>query len=136
MRAIPLATREGILGALDQGQRQADVACAYRVSVSSVERLARMRREERSLVPRKQGRRPIVPDERHASFRRFFEMSVVYRVTPSYKELARRYYEHTGVRLNPNTLLRLCTRLKLHKPLELPGSVVAARYEKYFEFGQ
>ncbi|BDP43357.1 hypothetical protein DAETH_33260 (plasmid) [Deinococcus aetherius] len=132
MRAIPMSTRERILADLDQGQRQADVACAHRVSLSSVERLARMRREGRSLVPRKQGRPPIVPAEQHALFLKFFDTSTAVCVTPSYRELARRWHVLTGVCLKPATLLKLCERMGLYKPREWPAPIVAARWERYF----
>jgi transposase len=106
MKALSADLRERICDAIahDALATYPDIAARFAVSLASVERLARKRREGRSLVPGvSTGRIPKVGPEQRAAF----EQLAASRTKWTLRSLADAWQEQTGVTLSLTTVSRL-----------------------------
>jgi transposase len=109
MKALSLDLRQRVADALDAGQTQARIAQRFAISRSSVERIARKKREKQSLLPgRGTGRQPKVKKEQQAAFERL----AAARTDWTLQTLADAWHERGGHALSPATVLRTLRRLK------------------------
>ena len=69
VKALSLDLRQRIADAIEEGQTQTSIAQRFAVSLSSVERIARKRREGHGLEPGvPPGKKPLVEREQHEAF--------------------------------------------------------------------
>ena len=69
VKALSLDLRQRIADALESGHTQTSIAERFAVSLSSVERIARKRREGHGLEPGvRPGKKPLVEREQHEAF--------------------------------------------------------------------
>lgn len=122
MKALSLDLRHRIVAALDAGQTQASVAQRFVVSLTSVERLARKKRDEESLVPRRHlGKTPLVQKHEYE----IFEALAASRTDWTLQNLAQAWQQQGGKPLSAATVLRTLRRTGFsHK--KSAGSQVSA----------
>jgi transposase len=108
MKALSLDLRQRVADALADGQPQASVAQRFAVSRSSVERIARKRRQGHSLQPGvAPGKKPLVPEEQRDAFERLATL----RTDWTLQTLADAWREQGGKALSLATTLRTLRRL-------------------------
>jgi transposase len=107
VKALSLDLRQRIADALETGQPQARVAERFAVSVASVERIARKRREGHSLVPgASPGKAPLVGAEQRAAF----EALATSRTDWTLQTLADAWRGQGGAAMSLATVSRLLRR--------------------------
>jgi transposase len=108
VKALSLDLRQRIADALDAQQSQASVARRFDVSLSSVERLARKRRQGHSLEPGKSpGKKPLVAHEQQQAF----EQLAASRTNWTLQTLAHAWQQQGGETLSQATVLRTLRRI-------------------------
>ena len=124
MKALSLDLRQRVadaLDALEAGQTQASVARRFAVSLSSVERLARKKRQGHSLEPSKSpGKKPLVAQEQQHAFEQLAASGTHWTL----QTLADAWHEQGGQALSQATVLRTLRRLGFayKKRVALPGN--------------
>src|SRR4051812_565737 len=109
MKALSLDLRQRIAAALTGAVSHKNVAQRFAVSLSSVERIARKKREDTSLLPRAStGRKPKVRSEQ----RQAFERLAAARTDWTLQTLADAWHAQGGQALSPATVLRTLRHLK------------------------
>jgi transposase len=114
MKALSLDLRQRVADALDSGASHPSIAQRFAVSLSSVERLARKKRENQSLHPGVgAGRKPKV-DLADQEQREAFAQLAASRTDWTLQTLADAWQEHEqgGKALSAATVLRTLRRLK------------------------
>ena len=108
VKALSPDLRQRIADALEAGQSQASVARRFDVSLSSVERLARKKRQGRSLEPKKSpGKKPLIEHEQHSAF----EQLAASRTDWTLHTLAHAWQEQGGKALSQATTSRTLRRI-------------------------
>ena len=108
MKALSLDLRQRIAQALEAGQSPPSVAERFAMSLSSVERLARKKRQGRSLTPgTSPGKKPLVePQQQHA-----FEQLAASRTDWTLQTLAAAWQQQGGKALSQATVSRTLRRI-------------------------
>jgi transposase len=107
MQALSLDLRERIAAAVEAGQAQTAVAARFAVSLASVERIARKRREGNSLAPGKHpGKAPLVSTDQHQAFASL----VASRTDWTLQRLVDAWREQTGTSVSLATMSRSLRR--------------------------
>jgi transposase len=109
VKAYSSDLRRKIVQAIDSGLPKDDVAMHFGVSVATINRYLKRRRETGSLAPKPlPGRPSTVSPEQHAA------LLELWRSHPdaTLEETCRRWEEQTGQRLSPTTMCRMQQRLR------------------------
>lgn len=110
MKAYSVDLRERVVEAIERGMRLSEAVTTFAVSEGSIKRWRKLRREGRSLVPRRRpGQQPIIKPTHDAVVRRFVE------ATPdaTLQEYADQWNEIHDQPLSRWTIGRAIRRLKL-----------------------
>ena len=121
MKALSLDLRQRIADALEGGQTQTSIAERFAVSLSSVERMARKRREGQGLEPGvRPGKKPLVETEQHEAFAQL----AASRTDWTLQTLAQAWQEQGGKTLSQATTSRTLRRngFSYKKSAALPKS--------------
>lgn len=122
MRPYSIDLRERIVHALErEGQTQPQVAARFGVSLSSVQRYARLRREQGTLEARPlPGRKPAIGKEQEPEFQEILQRSSDWTL----ESLAQSWQERSGVTVSRSALHQTARRLgyRFKKRVALPGS--------------
>ena len=108
MKAYSLDLRLKIVQAIDSGLPQQDVAALFDVSVATINRYLKQRRETGTLDPKPLLGKPFsTPPEQHAA------LIELWRSAPdaSLEETCRLWQEQTGRPMSPSTMCRMQQRL-------------------------
>jgi transposase len=128
VRALSLDLRHRISDAIDADAMDtyANIAARFAVSLSSVERIARRKRERCDLTPGvSPGRTPIVSPDEHEAFRQL----VASRTDWTLHTLAVTWQEQSGKAVSISTASRLLARIgfTFKKNAALPVSATTAK---------
>ncbi len=121
MKALSLDLRQRIADALEGGQTQTSIAERFAVCLSSVERMARKRREGQGLEPSvRPGKKPLVERGQHEAFAQL----AASRTDWTLQTLAQAWQEQGGKALSQATTSRTLRRtgFSYKKSAALPKS--------------
>ncbi len=121
VKALSLDLRQRVADALEGGQTQTSIAQRFAVSLSSVERIARKRREGQTLEPGvPPGKKPLVEQEQQEAFAQL----AVSRTDWTLQTLAQAWQEQGGKALSQATTSRTLRRngFSFKKSAALPKS--------------
>jgi len=121
VKALSLDLRQRIADAIEEGQTQTSIAQRFAVSLSSVERIARKRREGHGLEPGvPPGKKPLVEREQHEAFAQL----AASRTDWTLQTLAQAWQEQGGKALSQATTSRTLRRngFSFKKSAALPKS--------------
>jgi len=108
MRPYSVDLRERIVLALHQGQTQPQVAARFDVSLSSVQRYARLHKEQHTLCAKPlPGRAPAISKEQEPELERLLQQSSDWTL----QSLARVWHQTSGVCISVSALHRHLLRL-------------------------
>ena len=110
MKALSIDLRERIVSAYEQGQgSQQALADRFHVSLSSVERLLRLKRETGSLEPKphRSGHQPIINEDDFPLIEDLLKDDLIQ------EELAQRFTEQTGRSVSQPTISRVLRRMEI-----------------------
>lgn len=114
MQSLSLDLRQRIVTALEAGQTRAAIAARFDVSQSSVYRLQRQWKQERSLSPKKRpGRAQALSPEELPALQELVEEHLAKQSDPTGAILVEDWQERTGKRVGLSTMHRALHRLKL-----------------------
>ncbi len=121
VKALSLDLRQRIADAIQEGQTQTSIAQRFAVSLSSVERIARKRREGHGLEPGvPPGKKPLVETEQQEAFAKL----AASRTDWTLQTLAQAWQEQGGKALSQATTSRTLRRngFSFKKSAALPKS--------------
>ena len=121
VKALSLDLRQRIADAIEERQTQTSIAQRFAVSLSSVERIARKRREGHGLEPGvPPGKKPLVEREQHEAFAQL----AASRTDWTLQTLAQAWQEQGGKALSQATTSRTLRRngFSFKKSAALPKS--------------